>query len=80
MSDLLVLMLGGALIVGVEILVLGLLTWGWNRDLRIQGLQLMEAWRQTRIDWERAHQENMQLNRDHSVALRAVLERVERQK
>lgn len=78
MSETATIILWVSLIIGIQGLLLGLLHFGGNRDIQQRMAQLMEAWRQSRMDWERAHAESMALNRDHSVALRALLERTDR--
>ncbi len=71
MSDVLFSILVGSAIIAFEILVLALVQAGWFREIRIQTNQILEAWR-------RAHEENMAFHRDHAVALRAILERVDK--
>lgn len=89
MSDVVFVILGGGALAGVQLLVLGMVYGGWNREGQRQRLQLMDAWRQSMeawrvardqevARWDHAHQENMAFHRDHSVALRAILERVDR--
>lgn len=84
MSDIVLLMLGTGAIVGLQLLILGLVQAGWNRDATRQRLQILEAWRLSmlRMDarWGALHEDNMAFHRDHSIALRAILERVDRDK
>ncbi len=89
MSDVLFSILVGSAIIAFEILVLALVQASWFREIRIQTNQILDTWRLSaerrdralaRSDrqWKRSHEENMAFHRDHAVALRAILERVDR--
>ncbi len=73
-----------AAIIGIEMVLLWWVHAASFRGLRSVQLQLMDAWRQSMVEWraksDRDHAENMAFHRDHSVALRAILERVDRER
>lgn len=90
MTEAAFIVLGSGAIVGVQLLVWGLAQRGADRDLRSLQLQIMDAWRlsmekldrshrESMLEWQRSHAENMAFHRDASVALRALLERSDRE-